>query len=76
MAPTTAPASSEAGGKEMARGNNRNRTRNDGGTSGKTVAARISQSEPSITLRTYTHVLPQEETVAAERLGKLLTKSA
>jgi integrase len=43
------------------------------GTSVKAVAARLGHSDPSITLRTYAHVLPQEETAAAERLGALLS---
>jgi integrase len=42
------------------------------GTSVKAVAARLGHSDPSITLRTYAHVLPHEETAAAERLGALL----
>jgi integrase len=36
------------------------------------VAARLGHSYPSITLRTYAHVMPQKETAAAERLGALL----
>jgi hypothetical protein len=43
------------------------------GTSVKVVAARLGHSDPSITLRTYAHVLPHEETAAAERLGALLS---
>jgi integrase len=43
------------------------------GTSVKAVAARLGHSDPSITLRTYAHVLPHEETAAAERLGALLS---
>jgi integrase len=42
------------------------------GTSVKAVAARLGHSYPSITLRTYAHVMPQKETAAAERLGALL----
>jgi integrase len=42
------------------------------GTSVKAVAARLGHSDPSITLRTYAHVMPQEETAAEERLGVLL----
>ena len=42
------------------------------GTSVKAVAARLGHSDPSITLRTYAHVLPHEESAAAERLGALL----
>jgi hypothetical protein len=43
------------------------------GTSVKTVAARLRRSDPSITLRTYAHVLPEEEN-AADRLGALLSE--
>jgi integrase len=43
------------------------------GTSVKAVAARLGHSDPSITLRTYAHVMPHEETVAAQRLGALLS---
>jgi integrase len=43
------------------------------GTSVKAVAARLGHSDPSITLRTYAHLLPHEETAAAERLGALLS---
>jgi integrase len=46
------------------------------GTSVKAVAARLGQRDPSITLRTYAHVLPHEETAAAERLGALLAVDA
>ena len=46
------------------------------GTSVKAVAARLGHSDPSITLRTYAHVLPQEEHAAAERLGALLAVDA
>jgi integrase len=42
------------------------------GTSVKAVAARLGHSDPSITLRTYAHVMPHEEMVAVERLGALL----
>jgi integrase len=42
------------------------------GTSVKAVAARLSHSDPSITLRTYARVMPHEETAAAEQLGALL----
>jgi integrase len=42
------------------------------GTSVKAVTARLGHSDPSITLRTYAHVMPHEETGAAERLGALL----
>jgi integrase len=43
------------------------------GTSVKAVAVRLGHSDPAITLRTYAHVLPHEETAAAERLGALLS---
>jgi integrase len=43
------------------------------GTSVKAVAARLGHSDPSITLRTYAHVMTHEETAAAERLGELLS---
>jgi integrase len=43
------------------------------GTSVKAVAARLGHSDPSITLRTYAHVMPHEETAAMERLGALLS---
>ena len=43
------------------------------GTSVKAVAARLGHSDPSITLRTYAHVMPHEELAAAERLGRLLS---
>ena len=43
------------------------------GTSVKAVATRLGHSDPSITLRTYAHVMPHEETAAAERLGALLS---
>jgi integrase len=46
------------------------------GTSVKAVAARLGHSDPSITLRTYAHVMPHEETAAAERLGALLAVDA
>jgi integrase len=46
------------------------------GTSVKAVAARLGHSDPSITLRTYAHVMPHEETAAAERLGALLSVEA
>jgi integrase len=42
-------------------------------TSVKAVAARLGHSDPSITLRTYAHVMPHEESAAAERLGALLS---
>jgi site-specific recombinase XerD len=43
------------------------------GTSVKAVAARLGHSDPSITLRTYAHVMPHEEPMAAQRLGALLS---
>jgi integrase len=43
------------------------------GTSVKAVAARLGHSDPSITLRTYAHVMPHEEAAAVERLGALLS---
>ncbi len=43
------------------------------GTSVKAVAARLGRSDPSITLRTYAHVMPHGEMAAAERLGALLS---
>ena len=43
------------------------------GTSVKAVAARLGRSDRAITLRTYAHVMPHEETAAAERLGALLS---
>jgi integrase len=43
------------------------------GTSVKAVAARLAHSDPSITLRTYAHVMPHEEMAAAERLRALLS---
>ena len=46
------------------------------GTSVKSVAARLGHSDPSVTLRTYAHVLPHEETAAVERLGALLSVDA
>jgi integrase len=46
------------------------------GTSVKAVAARLGHNDLSITLRTYAHVLPHEETAAAERLGALLAVDA
>jgi transcriptional accessory protein Tex/SPT6 len=46
------------------------------GTSVKAVAARLGHSDPIITLRTYAHVMPHEETAAAERLGALLSTEA
>src|SRR5215211_1474645 len=46
------------------------------GTSVKAVAARLGHSDPSIMLRTYAHVMPNEETAAAERLGALLSTQA
>jgi integrase len=46
------------------------------GTSVKAVAARLGHSDPSITLRTYAHVMPHEESAAAERLGALLSSGA
>jgi integrase len=46
------------------------------GTSVNAVAARLGHNDPSITLRTYAHVMPREETSAAERLGALLAVDA
>jgi len=46
------------------------------GTSVKSVAARLGHSDPSVTLRTYAHVLPHEETAAVERLEALLSVDA
>jgi integrase len=43
------------------------------GTLAKAVAARLGHSDPSITLRTYAHVMPHEEVAAAERLGVMLS---
>jgi integrase len=46
------------------------------GTSVKEIASRLGHSDPSITLRTYAHVMPHEEMAAAERLGALLSVDA
>lgn len=46
------------------------------GTSVKAVAARLGHSDPSITLRTYAHVLPSEEAAAVARLGAMLSIDA
>jgi hypothetical protein len=45
-------------------------------TSVKAMAARLGYSDPRVMLRTYAHVLPREETAAAERLGALLAVDA
>src|SRR6185437_1761677 len=43
-----------------------------GGADIKTVAARLGHSDPSITLKVYTHVLKSRDREVAEELGNLL----
>lgn len=46
-----------------------------GGADIKTVAARLGHSDPSITLKVYTHVLKSRDREVAEELGQLLCQS-
>jgi integrase len=42
------------------------------GASLRLIAERVGHSDPSLTLRVYSHLLPGAQTAAAERLDKLI----
>jgi integrase len=46
------------------------------GESVKTVADRLGHADPVLTLRTYSHCLPEHQQAATERLGRLLFRAA